>query len=500
MADYNVALTGNSRVFMIEGRASPDHEPDYMACVMAGAPSQSFGDVTIVECQSPDEYGSFDTIAEYFGPQEPFSMSLTGRYALDVASDLLRIAKRGCETDVQIHFGQCQDPSSFNDFSKALILEVARLTNWSAGDLGALSSDQNAVVDESTDLSGRRMYEVLPLSAAERDSDVVHNPLEDVVICSKAKCGDECDDEDDGCEIIFAVGDSGAGSPGTAPDLIWSDDGGLTLNADDINTLDAAENADALACVDTYVVVVSFDDGALHYKTKTAILAGTAGGWTRTTEGGVAGGLPINIWSVGLYAFLVGANGTVYGFSNPIIGMTVLDEGEATEEDLLGVHALDKLFAVAVGENNSVIYTKTQDTWEAVDGPAGGAGDNNTCVWCKDKQEWWIGNDAGEIYYTLDGGDSWVEMDNVPVTFTGIDDIQFSTDSVGYIAGTITGPVGVVLRTFDGGYSWVAIPEGVGTLPDQDGINAIAACPADPNFVVMVGFNVDDGFFAIAQD
>jgi hypothetical protein len=449
MADYNVALTGNSRVFMIEGRASPDHEPDYMACVMAGAPSQSFGDVTIVECQSPDEYGSFDTIAEYFGPQEPFSMSLTGRYALDVASDLLRIAKRGCETDVQIHFGQCQDPSSFNDFSKALILEVARLTNWSAGDLGALSSDQNAVVDESTDLSGRRMYEVLPLSAAERDSDVVHNPLEDVVICSKAKCGDECDDEDDGCEIIFAV---------------------------------------------------SFDDGALHYKTKTAILAGTAGGWTRTTEGGVPGGLPINIWSVGLYAFLVGANGTVYGFSNPIIGMTVLDEGEATEEDLLGVHALDKLFAVAVGENNTVIYTKTQDTWEAVDGPAGGAGDNNTCVWCKDKQEWWIGNDAGEIYYTLDGGDSWVEMDNVPVTFTGIDDIQFSTDSVGYIAGTITGPVGVVIRTFDGGYSWVAIPEGVGTLPDQDGINAIAACPADPNFVVMVGFNVDDGFFAIAQD
>ena len=56
--NYNPALSGNSRVFVTEGRARADHEPLYMGCMMAGSPSQSFGDVTTLECRHRTSTGN----------------------------------------------------------------------------------------------------------------------------------------------------------------------------------------------------------------------------------------------------------------------------------------------------------------------------------------------------------------------------------------------------------------------------------------------------------
>jgi hypothetical protein len=50
-----------------------------------------------------------------------------------------------------------------------------------------------------------------------------------------------------------------------------------------------------------------------------------------------------------------------------------------------------------------------------------------------------------------------------------------------------------MFRTFDGGYTWVLLPEDVNkSMPLADRFTAIAACTADPNFVVGVGLN-DNG-------
>jgi hypothetical protein len=46
---FNPAQTGNSRVFIIEGRARADHRPDYQSSVKAGSPSQGFGDEEIMK-------------------------------------------------------------------------------------------------------------------------------------------------------------------------------------------------------------------------------------------------------------------------------------------------------------------------------------------------------------------------------------------------------------------------------------------------------------------
>jgi len=155
-----------------------------------------------------------------------------------------------------------------------------------------------------------------------------------------------------------------------------------------------------------------------------------------------------------------------------------------------------------VGASGTVVRTEDQTTWSTVTAPGA---KTLQCVWCKNKRHWWVGASDGTVYYTLDGGDTWTEFTNFPVTLTNVEDIAFGTDSVGYLGGYTSNlalaPEGVMLRTYNGGYSWVSMPEGIGTFPASDEVTAIAACVYDPNFVVGVGMADDaaDGFYVIGS-
>jgi hypothetical protein len=502
---YTPAKTGASRVFLIEGAAGPNHPPVYKPCLRALGASQDFGDVERIQCPSPDRYNEFVEVGQIQGAVERPTSTLQGRYPQDEASDLLRIAKKRCEADVHVHFGECSDPRDFNTFTKAVIYENAILTNFSTDDMGALGSDEQAVINEQSDLSGKEIYEVLPLSFATRCGTQVVAPVVDVVICDSPSCGD-CEDESDGCEKIFAVTESSAGSPGTAPDLIWSDDGLQTCHADDITSLLAGETASALACLGVYVVVVSNATNSLHYKTKEDIWNGVVGGWTENATGFVLNAEPRDIWSVGNYAFIVGDGGYVYGTSDPAAGVTVLDAGVATTNQLNAVHAIDDEFAVAVGNSDTIIYTENRTIWQAA--TATGSGANLLGVWCKSKKEWWVVGATNTVYYTLDGGHTWVQVTLPGTGWTNIYDIAFATNSVGYIAGQTATPRGRLLRTFSGGGGtppyggWVILPEGTQVMPLSDAFYAVAACQYDPNFVVGVGLDdgAVDGIVVLGQD
>lgn len=499
MAEFVPTKAGMSRVFLIEGRARPDHAPDYQSCMRAGAPDQSFGDVEKIECPSPDAYDQFVEIGAIQGAIERGAMDLVGRYASDLESDLLRLARQRCSADVQVHFGACTDPRIFNSFTKALVLEDVYLTNWSTGDLGALASGDNAAVDETSSLSIGTMYEVLPMYFSERGADTVVNPQADVVICSVVSCGD-CTDDDSGCDIIYSVAGSTGGSPGTAPDLNYSTDKGVTFSSHDINSLGASDTAESVACIGDYVVVSSASADGLEYNLKATVNAGTAGGWTEVTTGIVAAGTPRDMWGVGNYIFVAGDGGYVYGTADITAGVTALDAGSATANDLNKIHALNDLRAVAVGDSDTIIYTTNRVNWQTA--TATGGGNNLTAIWMKDEDEWFVGDASGNVYYTLDQGVTWTELTNIPGTYTDINDICFATDSVGYLSGTVSGPGGRILRTYDGGYSWQVIPEGSTSIVGNDAIEGLAACKHDVNFVVGVGLADDgsDGIIVTGQD
>lgn len=495
---FNPAKTAYSRVFIIDGRARPDHEPDFQSCMKAGSLDQSFGDIEKIECPDPTRYGGFEEVGQIQGSVDRASSALTGRYAADMASALLEIARRRCAADVQYHFGECTDPRIFNSFTKALILEDAYLPSWSVDDLGALESGENSPVNENVDLSIGKFYEVLQLTYAERGADVALNEVVDVVICDMMTCG-ECEDESWGCEKIYALAGGILGSEGTAPDIYYSLDKGSIWAEDEINTLVALQTADALACLGNYLFVVSNDSGSLHWKLRADVDAGVALGWAEVSTGFVVTKEPNDVWSVGTGAFIVGDGGYVYWTTDPTAGVSVLDAGVADPSHLNAVHAISDEFAVAVGEDDSIIWTKNRTGWQ-VSAAVTGSGAHLTAIWIKDEKEWWVTTIDGGLYYTLDGGVSWTEK-TLPGTVSVLHDIQFATDSVVYVSGH-AGNVGKAWRSYDGGYSFVALPEGTGNLPTARDFNALAACEDDVNFNVLVGEGAlaDDGILVVGSD
>ena len=261
----------------------------------------------------------------------------------------------------------------------------------------------------------------------------------------------------------------------------------------------AAQDADGIACLRGQALVISEDAESYSYKPVSTITAGTALLWTEITGGFVAGSGPLGIWAVSDYAFIAAEGGYVYGLGTAGDNVSVLDAGVATTNNLNAVHALSDQFAVAVGDSDTIVYTVTRDNWVAA--TATGGGNNLLAVWAKNRLEWFVGDDAGGLYYTLDGGNTWTQK-VIPGSVSQINSIKFSNDAIGFIGAETVVPAGVMLRTFNGGYSWVVLPEGVQALPASDSIDAVAVCRDDPNFVVGVGLADDaaDGVIILLED
>lgn len=498
---FDIMKTGNSRVFTIQYRASPVNIPAYKSCLRATAAARGYGDIERIECPNPTKYGDWIEVGSIKGAAERPTTSLEGRYPLNAVSDLLKFANLGCPIDVQVHFGSCTDPSVFNKFEKALVFENVLITNYATEDLGALSSGDNAAVNETADISAESFYEVVPVVYAKRADTVITNEVLDVVICDSVSCG-ECTDQSNGCEKIFAISKAAGGSASTPPDIIYSIDGGTLWYAHDIDTLTSAQDPNAIECLGDYLVVISNAAGSISYALKSEMDTITDPAWTEVTTGFAVGGAPRGIWSTGAYAFIVGDGGYVYGTGDPTSGVDVLDAGSATVDRLLAVHGLSDTFAVAVGNNGAVVYSEDGVLWSASAARPVGVNINLLTVWVKSESEWWVGTSDGRMFYTTDGGQIWTEKGFSGSGTGTVEALVFPTDSVGYMTHTTTTPHARIFRTYNGGYSWTLTPEeSSASLPANDSINALGFCGSDPNFVVGVGLADDgaDGYIVIGS-
>lgn len=495
------AQSGLSRVFLIEGRARADRSAEFLAPLRMMSLEQGFGDVENIYSPHPRKYDAFEVVGQIRGEEERPTTQLQGRYALDVASRLLELAKIGCAVDVQLHMGQCTDPSEFNEFTKAIIMEDALIPNWATDELGALQPDEKSPVNETADISAAEMFEVLEVATSERAGDIVTNEVIDVVFCDAISCGD-CEEYSPGCNKIFSVTLGAGGSPGTPADVVFSLDKGATFLAHDVDSLGAAENPSGIACVSAYVVVISNAAGSINIALKSEFTETDDPAFTSVITGIVAGGEPNDIWSLGPFAFVVGDGGYVYSVQDPTAGVTVLDAGVATSDNLNAVHALSEEFAVAVGNSGAVIYTESGNLWQAVSLRPVGIGVHLISVLVHSELYWLVGTDDGRMFYTFDKGQTWTEK-----TFSGsgsgsVEDIVRSKDSVLWMSHTTTAPAGRIFRSYDGGNSWIQIPEGTAVIPANDRVAALAACEWDVNLVVGVGLADDgaDGFIVLGED
>src|SRR3990172_12703313 len=107
-----IVRTGMTRVWLQEGGAGPAVAPAYMGVWKAGAISWDFGESTAIEIPADDQYDAFQEVASIPGTKGKPTIPMTARYARGL-SEMLRMARRGCENDLQIHLGECEDPQLF---------------------------------------------------------------------------------------------------------------------------------------------------------------------------------------------------------------------------------------------------------------------------------------------------------------------------------------------------------------------------------------------------
>lgn len=502
MSGQTPLKAANSRAFLISGRAMPQNTPEYAYRYRATGLSQGFGDSTTIEDPDPSNYGAFTEVDEITGANERPAVSLEGHYAQNMISKMLSMARKKCAFDLQLHLGACKDPRDGDaGWDKIVVLEKSRITNWSSEDIGALQSADNAVVNETADVSAKTLYELLHVGYGVKAGSIVTNEVVDVTICDTAACG-ECGDESDGCQKIFAITKAAGGSPSTPADIIFSIDKGVTWYAHDIDSMNVAHNPNAVDCLGSYIVVACNQSGGLHYALKSEFDGFTDPLFTLITTGFVAGGAPNGLFSIDGLLWVVGNGGYVYKTENVIDGVTVVDAGSATAANLQKVHALSRDYAVAVGNNGVVIYTTNGSTWSISPSSPVGLAVDLTAVWMKSESTWIVGTSTGRIYYTTNSGQTWTEKP-FPGSGAGkVWDIFFSTDTEGWMAHATAGNSGRIFRSTNGGNTWVLTPEDNTILPLNDRIDALAGCFVDPNFIVGVGLADDgaDGVVIVGQN
>ncbi|KKM25077.1 hypothetical protein LCGC14_1598610 [marine sediment metagenome] len=490
-----------SRVWLTPFSAGPANQPSYEGLARADTPEWALGDITPIHIPDPDSYGRFLVAGVTRGTQALPTLTIMWRYTLNRASALDRIVRNGCDHDIQIHMGECQDPQSFNQgWEKILLLEKGTATNWSTSQIGTLQPDERALVNEEVPFTGRQIYHIYRMVYEEQATSEIVQEVIDVVICDSVTCG-ACGIPSNGCDRVLALTLTAGGSPGLPAEIIFSADGGLTYSDTNITTLAANEDPNEFACVGINLVVVSEDSESLHFAPIADIFAGTEV-WTQVTTGFVAANGPLAIHAESpRHVWIVAENGYIYFSSDITASVVVQDAGVATIQDLLSVHAYDILNVVAVGVSNAVVVTRNGgDTWSALTGPNPGVTLNT--IWMRGPDEWLVGDAGGQLWYTLDGGANWTEK-----TFPGsgggaVQDIHFATNSVGFMAHDTAASAGRILRTIDGGVSWYVVPEGNTLVPTSDRINMVAPCINDPNIMWAGGLadNATDGILIKGAD
>jgi photosystem II stability/assembly factor-like uncharacterized protein len=488
----DVTLAGESRVWIAENGAGPGQSFVYQGCMRIGDTSWPQGDITRIECPDPNRYNEFIEVAAVQGARERVSTEVMGRYPRDL-SFMLELARRRCRFDMHVHVGECKNPQDFNGgWEKIKVYRDVRPTEWSDENAGALESGDQNPTNETLAASAAEIFEVTQISFAKKATAEAVREIVASAVCDEISCGD-CDEPSVGCQKIFMLMVGTGATPGTLPSVLFSDDAGLTWDSADIDTLFSGETPSGVACVSGNLVVVS-QDGGFHYAVIDELLAGTET-WVEVDpyDGGIFPEFPVAISSADArHTWAVGTGGYIWFAEDPELDWIEQDAGVATTQDLADVHAYSADVVVAVGASNAIVYTDNGgDTWQAITGPAVGV--NLTAIWVHSPTSWLVGTAAGTLFYTRNAGQTWTAI-SLKGSPTGIQDIQFANDTIGYMAIDTAGPLGKILRTRDGGATWYLLPEktATGTIPANDQVNALAACKDNVN-VIYGGGLADDG-------
>lgn len=466
--------------------SGPNTPPQYLGCHSLADIAEPKGDITLLYCPDAGATGKFKVSGSFQAAAGPITTTITTK--VFAVADYLEQLK--CAVPLYLVKQKCGRRDVFPNYERIYAIDAATITNATLSAMLAMSPDDEGESMQAFDISGLSLLRYWKVKALRQSTTDTDSQL-CVVFDKAAQCASACGAAVASCTVGFVGGAPLVGSAANIANVLKTADGGGNWAATATNPFASGMNIVGLARFSTggstkrlialngttqvgapAQIAYSDDDGT----TWTTVNVGSTNTQYFLSPRAICVINQYNIW-------VVTSGGYLYQSLDGGVTWTTKDAGVAAgASNLWSVHFIDDLHGIAVGASNVVLITSDAGTtWSAVTGPAAQAGVIAQVGQLVDTNQAWVGYADGDLYYTSDfqsATPTWT-LRSTGLTATSIKDIQFYGTLTGYVVADTAGPVGHVLRTFDGGYTWEDI-----SGPTNAGLNAIEVCGVNSAFAV----------------
>lgn len=505
----------HKRSFIQFGGALPNSPVKYAGqdsqyMFIGGVKLNESGGIKPIRVPDPKTQGKFKLVGRSFSAPDLDSATLV---VLEKHGSIpWQLFNQNCQFNFYELTGTCKDLSDFNNgwSDYVFVYSGGVVTAKDLGNRTTMEGDDQ--IEDSLSITLGAAYPVGSLSFEDVAKAQVTAKISDVVYGTQIRCGD-CGISNDGTRFIYAVQD-GTASPAAKPKVFYSLDYGATWQTVDVATATNAETVVAMDIVGNSLVLLSPLGGvegasALYVSTINTVTGAPSSTFVKVTPATFDSPHAMRDMFVlsTSEVFFIGNLGYILKSSDVLTNMSIVDAGNATTQNLNRIHGIgDTLYAVGEGAPGVIVKSNNRgQSWATT--TTNPVASFKTAVFVKDKLQVWLGTAAGVVYYTLDGGETWVAAGYTAQSAANVDDIQFASDEVGYIAFTAAS-AGHLASTFNGGASWADDSQGtprLGALPTSVELLRIATpasgSPAtDTNFLAVCGAGAaSDGALIIGQ-
>lgn len=339
-----------------------------------------------------------------------------------------QLEESGCDFDFQIHYGECTNPTAFNEYESAYVFKNAHITNISLSELTTLSPDGRTAIEETVTVSLEKFYRITPISES-----VINNSFTTPTLASFGVGVWESI----GCDTCNTCDNVVVGMYGTDGIITFgvSVDAGITW---DLNSIDASivhngqpDEVNMVVYKETIYFCVK-DAGVTYiYSININSLDSSVSASLIATITGSVYGLSVAgdyLWLAGTFVHKINLYTNVIEY---------IDTPDATS---LSIHAIDNNNAV-IGGFDGYFYRITNNKLIKITEIASDEFHNikqltNTRI---------VASGIYGVYYSCDNGLTWKQSINTinRVVFDFYDNI------VGYAHGS-----DIAYKTIDGGITW----------------------------------------------